>query len=132
MFSSIFGKRRASPVEENDIPPIPGARPDDGFVVVNPAPPAGGLYPNVSGLGGPGPATPARPAPPLPAPRPAVDNFHYLQGVPFTLSKELQMASNKNSFAIEIGDLLAIVMNKINISKYDYDFSTEKSVLKEC
>lgn len=130
MFSSIFGRRK-SPVEEHETPPIPGPRVDDGFVVVNPTPAAGNLYPSVSGLGPPGLPYPQRPAPPVPRANSTDPSFHYLSGVPFSMSKELQMASNKNTFAIEIGDLLAFVMNKINMKKYDYDFSVEKSVLKE-
>ncbi|KAJ8731081.1 hypothetical protein PYW07_004245 [Mythimna separata] len=136
MFSSIFGKRRSSPVEvevEGEGPPIPGARSDDGFVVVDPSSPRSNLYPNVSGGGGI--ASPyARPAPPAPTPRAALidPTFHYLQGVPFAMSKTLQMASNKDSFATEVADLLAFLTNKVNVSSYDYDFSVERSVLKEC
>lgn len=130
MFSSIFGKRRSSPVED-DTPPIPGARQDDGFVVVDPASPRGSLYPSISGGSVPYPQRPA-PAAPV-APKPLIDpTFHYLQGVPFTLSKELQMASNKDTFATEIGDILAFLSSRVNMSGYEYDFSTERSVLKEC
>lgn len=133
MFSSIFGKRRSSPVED-DTPPIPGPKPGDSFVIVSPTPSGGGLYPNVSGNFGPGaPAPfPSRPAPPTPMKQASVENFHYLQGVPFAMSKELQMATNKDAFATEISDLLAFLTNKVNIDDYDYDFSMEKSVLKEC
>lgn len=129
MFSSIFGKRRSSPVED-DTPPIPGAKQDEGFVVVDPSGPgqSGNLYPSVSGIPAP---YPKRPAPPAPFARGASDNFHYLQGVPFMLSKELQMASNKDAFATEIVDLLAFLTNKVNLDGYKYDFSIEKSVLKE-
>lgn len=134
MFSSIFGKRRSSPVENNEAAPIPSAsnRPEDGYVFIEPAPtPRAGLYPNVSGTG----ALPLRPAPALPGAQRANiadQNFHYLQGVPFSLSRELQMASNKDSFAIEVGHVLAFVTNKINLNNYNYDFAVEKSVLKEC
>lgn len=128
MFSSIFGKRRSSPIED-ETPPIPGASGDE-FVVVNPTPtpPRGGLYPNVSG----GPSSYQRPAPPAPvANRPLLDPaFHYLQGVPFRLSKELQLASSKDAFASDISNIIA--MSKINLSGYNYDFSIEKSVLNEC
>lgn len=120
MFSSIFGKRRSSPSEESETPPIPGPRVDEGFVVVNPSP----LYP-------PLPQRPAPPAPLLPRASSVDATFHYLSGVPFSMSKQLQMASKKDTIAIEIGDLLAFVMNKTNMTKYDYDFSVEKSVLKE-
>uniref|UniRef100_A0A2A4K6R7 UMA domain-containing protein n=1 Tax=Heliothis virescens TaxID=7102 RepID=A0A2A4K6R7_HELVI len=136
MFSSIFGKRRSSPVEvevEEETPPIPGARQDDGFVVVDPSSPRNSLYPNVSGVGASVPY-PQRPAPAAPSPRKALidPTFHYLQGVPFTMSKTLQMASSKDSFATELADLLAFLTNKVSVSSYDYDFSVEKSVLKEC
>lgn len=129
MFSAIFGKRRQSPVED-DAPPIPGARPDEGYVMVDPAVPRGGLYPSVSGGGLPAPF-PQRPAPPTPIAK-AEETFHYLQGVPFTLSKELQLASNKDAFATEISDILVFLSSKLNMSGYEYDFSAEKSVLKEC
>ncbi|XP_075977648.1 uncharacterized protein LOC142977569 [Anticarsia gemmatalis] len=133
MFSSIFGKRRSSPVED-ETPPIPGAgpRPDDGFVVIDSNSPRNSLYPNVSG--GSMPVYPQRPAPPAPTPKRALfdPTFHYLQGVPFTMSRTLLMASNKDSFATETADLLAFLTNKVNVSSYDYDFSVEKSVLKEC
>ncbi|CAH2244610.1 jg11724 [Pararge aegeria aegeria] len=76
MFSSLFGKRRSSPVED-DTPPIPGPKADDGFVIVDPNPPRGGLYPSFSG----------NQFPPRPAPAPPVarrtktdQTFHYLQG----------------------------------------------------
>lgn len=132
MFSSIFGKRRSSPVED-DTPPIPGPKVGDSFVIVNPSPPGGSLYPSVPGAGVPGyPVAPSRPAPPAPVQNPSVENFHYLQGVPFSLCRELQMANNKDAFATEISDLLAFLTNKVNISSYNYDFSIEKSVLKEC
>lgn len=125
MFSSIFGKRRSSPVED-DTPPIPGARQDDGFVVVDPTSPRGSIYPSIGGN-----SVPQRPAPA--APKPSIDpTFHYLQGVPFAMSKELQMATNKDKFATEISDVLAFLSSRVNMSGYDYDFSTEKSVLKEC
>ncbi|XP_049873822.1 uncharacterized protein LOC126372197 [Pectinophora gossypiella] len=134
MFSSLFGKRRSSPVED-ETPPIPGPRSDEGFEIVDPTSPRPGLYPNVSGVGGHAVPYPQRPAPPAPVPafRPTVDQtFHYLQGVPFALSKELQMATNKDSFATEIGDLLAFLTTKLNMSGYNYEFNLEKSVLKEC
>lgn len=127
MFSSFFGKRRSSPVED-DTPPIPGPKPDDGFVIVDPNSPRGGLYPSVTGN-----QYPARPAPVPPVPRRIItDTFHYLQGVPFTLSKEIQLSTNKDAFATEIGDLLAFLTSNLNMSSYNYDFSVEKSVLKEC
>lgn len=135
MFSSLFGKRRSSPIED-DTPPIPGPKSDDEFEIVDGgAASRGGLYPSVSGISGPGVPHPLRPAPPTPIPafRPALDQtFHYLQGVPFALSKELRMASNKDAFATEIGDLLAFLTTKLNMSGYEYDFGVEKSVLKEC
>lgn len=120
-------------MEENEAPPIPGPRTDDGFVIVSPTPPqpSHGLYPAIGGMGAPSPY-PQRPAPAIPRANSADHNFHYLQGVPFSMSRELQMASNKDSFAIEIGDLLAFVMNKVKVARYEYDFSVEKSVLKEC
>lgn len=127
MFSSIFGKRRSSPIED-ETPPIPGARHDDGFVVVDPTSPKGNIYPSISGNS----PYPQRPAPA--APKPLVDPtpLHYLQGVPFALSKELQMATNKDTIATEIGDILAFLTSKVNMSGYNYDFSTERGVLKEC
>ncbi|CAG9786994.1 unnamed protein product [Diatraea saccharalis] len=129
MFSSIFGKRRSSPVED-DTPPIPGPKPDDGFVVIDPLSPGGSLYPSV-----PSGSCPIRPAPAIPQ-RPAVpkidQSFHYLQGVPFTLCRELQLSTNKDSIVSEVGDLLAFLTNKLNLSDYEYNFSVEKSVLKEC
>ncbi|CAH1638441.1 unnamed protein product [Spodoptera littoralis] len=132
MFSSIFGKRR-SPVEvEEETPPIPGARSDDGFVVVDPSSPRNSLYPNVAGGGGSTPYVP-RPAPPAPTRTALVDpTFHYLQGVPFAMSKTLQMASKKDTFATEMADLLAFLTSKVNMSGYEYDFNVERSVLKEC
>lgn len=135
MFSSIFGKRRSSPIED-DMPPIPGPKSDEEFEIVDGgASSRGGLYPSVSGTSGPGGPQPQRPAPavPIPAFRPAMDQtFHYLQGVPFALSKELRMAANKDAFATEIGDLLAFLTSKLNMSGFEYDFTVEKSVLKEC
>lgn len=128
MFSSLFGKRRSSP-EEDDTPPIPGPKPDEGFVVVDPAP--SGLYPNVSGVGMPYPQRPA-PLPPVrPKPTYVDQTFHYLQGVPFSLSRKLQMSTNKDAFATEISDMLAFLTNRFNMNDCDYDFSAEKSVLKE-
>lgn len=115
---------------EDETPPIPGPRSDDGFVVVDPSSPRNSLYPNVSGSSLP---YPQRPAPPAPPPRSALidPTFHYLQGVPFAMSKTLQMATNKDTFATEMADLLAFLTNKVNVSSYDYDFSVERSVLKE-
>ncbi|KAJ0176375.1 hypothetical protein K1T71_007554 [Dendrolimus kikuchii] len=120
-------RQGSSPVED-DTPPIPGAKQDDGFVVVDPSTQPGNLYPSVSGIPAP---YPKRPAPPAPVARAASDNFHYLQGVPFMLSKELRMASNKEAFTTEIVDLLAFLTNKVNLDGYNYDFSTERGVLKE-
>lgn len=131
MLSSIFGKRKPSPVEDSSTSPFSIAKPEDGYVMIEPAPSSGGMYPNI---GGTGYTYPTRPAPSVPA-NPAInipDNFHYMQGVPFSLSREMQMASNKDSFAIEIGDLLAFATKKMNLNSYNYDFSVEKSVLKEC
>lgn len=133
MFSSFFGKRRSSPVED-DTPPIPGPRVDEGFEIVDPTSPRGGLYPSVSGVTGPGVPYPQRPAPPAPVPafKRNVEPFHYLQGVPFTMSRELQLATNKDSITKEMADLLAFLTSKVNMSGYNYDFEVEKSVLKEC
>lgn len=133
MFSSIFGKRRSSPVEDDDgTPPIPGAtpKPEDGFVMIDPNSPRNSLYPSVSG---PSIPYPQRPAPPAPVVKKSLvdPTFHYLQGVPFTMSKTLQMASGKDTIATETADLLAFLTNKVNINSCDYDFSIEKSVLKE-
>lgn len=135
MFSSIFGKRRSSPVE-NETPPIPGARTDDGFVVVNPTPPRG-LYPQMNIIDTPPmpsyPAYPGRPAPPAPVKSNSTEHtFHYLQGVPFSLSKDLQMATRKDDIASEIGDLLAFTTRRISLQSYDYNFDIERAVLKEC
>lgn len=86
MFSSIFGKRRSSPVED-ETPPIPGPKVEDGFEIVGQTSPGGNLYPSISG--NPSIIRPA-PAPPVPTSRPTADqSFHYLQGVPFQLSKQL-------------------------------------------
>ncbi|CAK1580679.1 unnamed protein product [Parnassius mnemosyne] len=126
MFSSLFGKRRSSPVRD-EVPPIPGPKPDDGYVIVDPSSPGNSLYPNVNEI-----RPPSRPAPPAPVPKTCDQSFHYLQGVPFMLSRELQMVKNKDAFATEIGDLLAFLTSKINMNNYNYDFSVEKSVLKEC
>nr|XP_053610200.1 uncharacterized protein LOC128675082 [Plodia interpunctella] len=128
MFSSIFGKRR-SPVED-DTPPIPGPKPEDGFVVVDPSLPGRGLYPNVGG-GGSLPAMPQRPAPPTPRAGRVDQTFHYLQGVPFTLCRELKMASNKDALTAEVTDHLAFLTRKFNVNTYDYEFKLEKSVLQE-
>lgn len=131
MFSSIFGKRRSSPVDDGT-PPIPGPKPDDGFVVVDPVSPGRGLYPSVPGSSGQSPY-PLRPPPPPPQHKPAIDlTFHYLQGVPFSFCRELKMATNKDAVVSEISDLLAFLTNKLNVNNFEYDFSVEKSVLKEC
>ncbi|CAK1551413.1 unnamed protein product [Leptosia nina] len=126
MFTALFGKRRSSPVED-ETPAIPGPRAEDGFVVVDPLA-SGGLYPNVSG-----PTYPQRQAPPVPLRKHNTSDitFHYLEGVPFSLSKDLHMSANKDAFASEIGDFLAFLTNKINFDSCNYDFSVEKSVLKE-
>lgn len=130
MFSSIFGKRRSSPVDDGT-PPIPGPKPDDGFVVVDPMSPPSGLYPSVPGA--PGPSQPLRPPPPIPRARATIDQtFHYLQGVPFSLCRELKLATNKDAVVSEVSDLLAFLTNKLNVNNTEYDFSVEKSVLKEC
>lgn len=126
MFSSLFGKRRSSPVKD-EAPPIPGPRTDDGFVIVDPSSPRNSVYPNINDV-----RQVKRPAPPAPVPKANDQAFHYLQGVPFMLSRELQMSKNKDAFATEIGDLLAFLTSKINMSGYEYDFTVEKSVLKEC
>ncbi|CAH2095816.1 unnamed protein product [Euphydryas editha] len=132
MFSALFGRRRSSPVED-ETPPIPGPKPDDGFVVVEPLPPSAGLYPNVSGIGLPYPQRPAPPPPPPLRPNLNTDQtFHYLQGVPFSLSRQLQMSTKKDAFATEIDDMLAFLSNGLNINDFNYDFSVERSVLKEC
>ncbi|VVC96695.1 unnamed protein product [Leptidea sinapis] len=129
MFSAIFGKRRSSPVED-DTPAIPGPKTDDSFVVVDPVPAASraGLYPNMPL---PYPQRVA-PAPPGSGTHRVDTTFNYLQGVPFSLSRELQMYSNRDVFVTEFGDLLAFLSNKINLNSYNYDFSVERSVLKEC
>ncbi|CAG9561591.1 unnamed protein product [Danaus chrysippus] len=125
MFSSFFGKRRSSPVED-ETPQIPGPKSDDGFVIVDQTSPRGSLYPSISGS-----VYPQRPAPPPPVVPKPEQCFHYLQGVPFTLSRELRMTTNKDAIATEIGDILAFLSNKLNVNDYNYDFSVEKSVLKE-
>ncbi|XP_028169623.1 uncharacterized protein LOC114359420 [Ostrinia furnacalis] len=134
MFSSFFGKRRSSPVED-DTPPIPGPKSDDGFVVIDPSSPRGSIYPSVPGSSTPASPYPLRPPPPVPQaqPRAVIDqSFHYLQGVPFSFCRELRMATNKDSLVSEVGDLLAYLTNKVKLESYQYDFSVEKSVLKEC
>lgn len=134
MFSFFSNSKKRQSPDESGEPPIPGPNPDDGFVMVNQNSgqqpnPTGSLYPSFNGSGQI--IYPNRPAPSIPAVKPIEVQVHYLQGVPFKLSKELLMNTNKDAYAVQIGDLLAFTTRKLHLDAFNYDFTVEKSVLHE-
>lgn len=130
MFSFFKGKK-SSPPSSPESEPIPSASSD--FVVVdsnnadrNNTP----LYPNFGQFGGPSTV------PPLPSGRPPLQHSesvqqNYINGVPFKLSPEISTGDSDEITRIQVDDILALITSKIDITKDDYDFTLERSLLQQ-
>lgn len=91
------------------------------------APLPSGLYPFIGGT----PTCPAMSTGNLPKLSQQMDAPHYLSGVPFKLSKQLE--SMNNDFEIDslrINEIMSYI-ERLENQNYDYDFSLEESVITE-
>lgn len=132
MFSFFKGKK-SSPPSSPESDPIPSA---SDFVVVDPNagsnPNTTPLYPNFGGQF----SGPSNVIPPLPGGRPPLQHSdsvqqNYINGVPFKLSAELSTGDSDEITRIQIDDILAIITSKMDITKEDYDFTLERSLLRQ-
>lgn len=132
---SFFKTKKSSPPSSPESDPIPSA---NDFVVVDQRsggsdPNARPLYPNFGGqFSGPSNVVP----PPLPGGRPPLQHsdsvqLNYVNGVPFKLSHELSTGDSDEITRIQIDDILAVITSKMEITKDDYDFTLERSLLRQ-
>lgn len=134
MFSFFKTKSKSSPPSSPESDPIPSA---NDFVVVDPNAPSGPnikpLYPNFGGQFSGGPSNVVSP---LPGGRPILQHsdsvqLNYINGVPFKLSSELSTGDSDEITRIQIDDILAVITSKMDIAKEDYDFTLERSILRQ-
>lgn len=138
MFSFFSSKKKHSPgdsPEDTSQPPIPRA--EDDFVVVNQGKEQPGapyaLYPSINPQGQVMPSYPSHYGQPPGATVPQLPKkeVNFLQGVPFSLSKELASNTNNDMASIHLSEIMAYVTRRLQVEPVDYDFSVEKSVLLE-
>lgn len=156
---SFFKSKKPSPTDSTEFEhSIPG--PDttidrDGFTVINPLNPhhspyqhnqyqqqgGGGasnfVYPNLGGGGGSNPLSPLRfgsggSATPnqQPTPESPSATFHYLQGVPFKLSAELNTSDTTEVSRLQIDEILAYLTRTFELSG-DYEFRLEHTLVAQ-
>lgn len=96
----------------------------DGFVVINhenPSPVNNNLYP---------------PIPPIPVNNmsynkiPSIQPAHYLQGVPFKISPEIENSKSFETYQLEIDGILALMTKRLQFEE-DYDFSLEREIISQ-
>lgn len=129
---SFFKSKKSSPPSSPESEPIPSA---SDFVVVDQKggsdPNAKPLYPNFGGqYSGP------NMVPPLPGGRPPLLHsdsvqLNYINGVPFKLSPEISTGDSDEITRIQVDDILAVITSKMEITKEDYDFTLERSLLRQ-
>lgn len=130
---SFFKNKKSSPPSSPESDPIPSA---SDFVVVDPKggsdPNTKPLYPNFGGQF----SGPSNVVPPLPGGRPPLLHsdsvqLNYINGVPFKLSPEISTGDSDEITRIQVDDILAIITSKMEITKEDYDFTLERSLLRQ-
>lgn len=130
MFSFFKGKK-SSPPSSPEEDPIPSA---GDFVIVDskqggsdPKP----LYPNFGQqYGGPS-AVPTLPTRPQLHHSDSVLQQNYINGIPFKLSPELSTGDSDEITRIQVDDILALITSKMEVTKMDYDFTLERSLLRQ-
>lgn len=154
---SFFKSKKPSPTENTEFEhaiPGPDASLDrDGFTVINPQPSpyqhnqyqqSGGgggssnfVYPNLggggivsplkfgSGNGGGGSTTNQQQTPESPS-----ATFHYLQGVPFKISSELNNNDTTEVSRLQIDEILAYLTRTFELSG-DYEFRLEHTLIAQ-
>lgn len=129
---SFFKTKKSSPPSSPESDPIPSV---SDFVVVNPNDAdrdAKSLYPN---FGGQFSASSSN-VPPLPSGRPPLQHSesvqqNYINGVPFKLSPEISTGDTDEITRIQVDDILALITSKMDITNEDYDFTLERSLLRQ-
>lgn len=131
---SFFKTKKPSPPSSPELDPIP--RGNNDFVVVDSKggtdPNTKPLYPNFGGDYHQG----ASNVPPLPPQRPPLQHsdsvqLNYINGVPFKLSSEISTGDSDEITRIQVDDILALITSKVEITKEDYDFTLERSLLRQ-
>lgn len=136
---SFFKTKKSSPSSSPESDPIPSA---NDYVIVNqrqgtsdinpnpnpnlPYP----LYPNFGQFFNPGVM------PPIPPTRPPLQHtesfqYSYVNDVPFKLSSQLSTGETNEITRIQVDDILASILSKVDITQIDYDFTLERSILQE-
>lgn len=154
MFSFFKTKKPSPPSSSPDeSDPIPSA---GDFVMVgdqrqgadnpNPNPTPYGyppLYPNFGNqFGGypsgmpqpyppPLPTLPTQPARPQLQHSDSIQHYSYLNGVPFKLSSELSTGNMDEITKIQVDEILALITSTMELTKKDYDFKLERSLLQQ-
>lgn len=135
---SFFKSKKPSPPSSPESDPIPG--PGHGYVIVDPnqpppQPPVNSMYPNFDGHFRAAPPPPMGPYAinPTVNPKsepgsPIINNLH---GVPFKLSSQLSTGDSNEITKIQIDDILAMITAKLEMSRDDYDFGLERSIIAQ-
>lgn len=128
---SFFKTKKSSPPSSPESDPIPSGSND--FVVVDPKgnsdPNTKPLYPNFGGQF-------SAMVPPLPGGRPPLLHsdsvqLNYINGVPFKLGHGISTGDSDEITRIQVDDILAVITSKMEITKDDYDFTLERSLLRQ-
>lgn len=144
MFSFFKSSKKHSPVESPDssnevvAPSSSQQQQDDDFILVegrrqpvNPFQQSGGVYPSLGGasayggnFGGPHSSA-------GPVKRQDSNAFHYLQGVPFKLSSEIDTGADPTEVQrIQVDEILASLTRMLEMSA-DYEFKLEQSTVSQ-
>ncbi|XP_055296948.1 uncharacterized protein LOC129565759 [Sitodiplosis mosellana] len=90
------------------------------------------LYPNFGqhfgGLPAIPPVSPSRP------PFHRSESIHptnYVQDIPFKLSSELSLGNSDEITRIQVEDILSLITSRMGVTQTDYDFTLERSLLRE-
>lgn len=135
---SFFKNKKPSPPSSPELDPIPGPNSANDFVVVNPRPgdPSGSLYPDFNRhFGQPipnsGTTSGSGSGSGSPTKDPSSNHPNYLHGVPFKLNSELSCGDSDEINKIQIDDILTSITAKMEVTKQDYDFSLERSIVAQ-
>lgn len=128
---SFFKTKKPSPPSSPESEPIPSS---SDFVMVDPNKAGAGqgpLYPNFNQqFGHPSGIPPALPTRPPLLHSESVHSSNYINGVPFKLSPEISSGDLEEITRIQVDDILALITSKMEITKIDYDFTLERSLLQ--
>lgn len=139
---SFFKTKKSSPPSSPESSDAKESGSGTDFVVVDPTPfpsqpgnsgnGTSNLYPNFNQMYPYPPVLPgAAPTQPKSTTNDSPQHTNYLHGVPFKLSSELSTGDSNEIMKIQVDDILALITSKMEVSKLDYDFGLERSIIAQ-